>query len=110
MISDEFETFGDNHFWRGETKTKIFVQKTIHFIKNPEYSFKLNIHFLKIQNIHWKQIFFFLKSRTFIQKIHFLEEAYQPGLWTGGFVARLDYYLGHEKDCQEVLASVPTGA
>ena len=25
-------------------------------------------------------------------------------------LARLDYYLGYAKDCQEVLASVPTGA
>ena len=49
MISDEFETFGDNHFWRRQTKTKIFVQKIIHFIK--------------IQNIHSKQIFILLKSR-----------------------------------------------
>ena len=59
MISDEFETFGDNHFGRGQTKTKIFVQKIIHFIKiqndlskhnfffNPEYSFKGIIHFSK---------------------------------------------------------------
>ena len=39
-----------------------------------------------------------------------LKPKYRPGLWTGGFVARLDYYLGHEKDCQEVLASEPTGA
>ena len=76
MISDEFETFGDNHFWRGQTKTKIFVQKFIHFIK--------------IQNIHSKQIFIFQKSRIFIQyknsfflnpeysfkrTIHFLKEA-----------------------------------
>ena len=38
MISHVFETFGDNHFWRGQTKTKIFFQKIIHFIK--------------IQNIH----------------------------------------------------------
>ena len=58
MISDKFETFGDNHFWQGETKSKMFVQKIIHFIKiqnihlnqkfiskNPEYSFKAIIHF-----------------------------------------------------------------
>ena len=32
MIFDEFETFGDNHFWRGQTKTKILFQKLIHFI------------------------------------------------------------------------------
>ena len=58
MISDEFETFGDNHLWRGKTKTKIFVQKLIHF--------------KEIQNIHSKEIFIFLKSRIFIQKIiHF---------------------------------------
>ena len=39
-----------------------------------------------------------------------LKPKYRPGLWTGGFVAWLDYYIGHEKDCQEVSASVPTGA
>ena len=38
MISDEFETFGDNHFWRGQTITKIFVQKIIHFIKIHTHS------------------------------------------------------------------------
>ena len=54
VISDEFETFGDNHFWRRQTRTKIFVQNIIHFIK--------------IQNIHSKQIFIFFKSRIFIQK------------------------------------------
>ena len=68
VISDEFETFGDNHFWRGQTRTKIFVQNIIHFIKIQ------NIHFFKIQNIHSKQIFIFLKSRIFIQKIiHFFK-------------------------------------
>ena len=83
--------FKDYSFYKNIHSKQIFI------FKNPEYSFKTNI-------------LFFLKSRTFIQKIHFLKEAYRPGLWTGGFVARLDYYLGHEKDCQEVLASVPTGA
>ena len=88
VISDEFETFGDNHFWRRQTRTKTFVQNIIHFIKiqnihskqififlksrifiqtkysflsNPEYSFKNNIHFFKIQNIHSNKIFIFLK-------------------------------------------------
>ena len=57
MISDEFGTFGDKHFLRGQTKSNIFIKKIIHFIKiqnirskqififmNPEYSFKINIH------------------------------------------------------------------
>ena len=84
VISDEFKTFGDNHFWRRQTRTKIFVQKIIHFkkcrifiqkkysfFKNLEYSFKINIHFLRsleysfkkkrfsrIQNIHSKKYSF----------------------------------------------------
>ena len=34
------------------------------FFKNPEYSFKQNIHFFKIQNIHSnKKIIFFKKGR-----------------------------------------------
>ena len=45
MISDDFETFIDDNFLHGQTKTKIFVQKIIHFIK--------------IQNIHLKQILIF---------------------------------------------------
>ena len=88
MISDDFETFIDDNFWRWHTKTKILVKKIIHFIKiqnihsikififlksrifiqtkysfflNPEYSFKQNIHFFKIQNIHSNKIFIFLK-------------------------------------------------
>ena len=56
MISDEFETFGDNHFWRRQTKTQNVCSKIIHFIK--------------IQNIHLKQIFILLKSRIFIRKNH----------------------------------------
>ena len=59
MISDEFETFGDNHFWRGETKTKIFVQKIIHFIKIKNIHSKEIFIFFKIQNIHSKEIFIF---------------------------------------------------
>ena len=39
----------------------------IHFFEYPEYSFKTNIHFFKIQNIHSKKLFIFLKSRIFIQ-------------------------------------------
>ena len=53
MSSDEFETFGNNHFLRGQTKTEIFVQEIIHFIE--------------IDNIHSKKYSFFLKSRIFIQ-------------------------------------------
>ena len=53
MISDDFETFIDDNFGRRQTKTKILVQKIIHFIK--------------IQNIHSIKIFIFLKSRIFIQ-------------------------------------------
>jgi len=53
MISDDFETFIDDNFWRWHTKTKILVKKIIHFIK--------------IQNIHSIKIFIFLKSRIFIQ-------------------------------------------
>ena len=68
MISDEFETFGDNHFWRGETKTKIFVQKIIQFIKIKNIHSKEIFIFFKIQNIHSKEIFIFSKSRIFIQK------------------------------------------
>ena len=47
MISDDFETFIDDNFWRGQTKTIILVKKIIHFIK--------------IQNIHSNKIFIFLK-------------------------------------------------
>ena len=55
MISDEFEKFGDNHFRRGQTKTKMFIQKIIHFIK-------------KIQNIHSKQLLIFLKIQNIYSK------------------------------------------
>ena len=68
MISDEFETFGNNHFWRGQTKVKIFIQKIIHFWKIQNIHSKQIFIFLNIQNIHSKQIFIFLKSRIFIQK------------------------------------------
>ena len=53
MISDEFETFGDDRFGHGQTKTKILIQKTIHF--------------MKIHNVHSKQIFICLTSRIFFQ-------------------------------------------
>ena len=33
MISDEFETFGDDRFWRRQTRTKILNQKIILFMK-----------------------------------------------------------------------------
>ena len=45
MISDDFETFIDDNFWRGQTKNKLLVQKIIHFIK--------------IQNIQSKKYPFF---------------------------------------------------
>ena len=86
MVSDEFETFGNNHFWRKQTKTKMFI---------PEI-----IHFMKIQNIHSKQIFIFFKSRIFIQENYsfflksqifiqkkysfFWKRPYRPGLSTYG--------------------------
>ena len=54
MISDAFETFGYNHFWRGQTKTQNVCSKNYSFHKIPEYSFRTNIHFVKIQNIHSK--------------------------------------------------------
>ena len=68
VITDEFETFGDNHFWQGQTRTKIFVQIMIHFIKIQNIHSKQIFIFLKIQNIHSNKIFIFLKSRIFIQK------------------------------------------
>ena len=34
MILNEFETFGDVCFWRGQTKTRISIQKSIHFLKS----------------------------------------------------------------------------
>ena len=80
MISDEFETFGNNCFWRGQTKTKIFIQKIFQFIKiqnihlkqififkNLEYSFKTNIPFLKSRIIIQKNIPF-IKFRIFTKK------------------------------------------
>ena len=78
MISDEFKTFGDSRFRRRQNTTKIFVQKIIHFIKIQNIHSKqififfrnpfiqINIHFLKIQNVHSKRIFIFCK----IQNIH----------------------------------------
>ena len=76
-------------------KTKIFVQKLIHFKKksrvfiqkkyyyyflNPEYSFKRNINFFKIQNIHSKKVFILIKSWIFIQTKYsfFSKEAVSP--------------------------------
>ena len=52
-------------FDAGKLKPK-YLFKNCSFYKNPEYSFKRNNLFLKIQNIHSKQIFIFLK----IQNIH----------------------------------------
>ena len=58
MISDEFEIFGDNHFWHGQTKTKILVQKIIHFIRIQNiHSKQIFIFFLKIQNINPEHLF-----------------------------------------------------
>ena len=72
MISDEFETFGNNHFWRGQTKVKIFIQKIIHFWKIKNIHSKKS--FFKIQNITSRKLFIFSKSRIFIPKnIHFLK-------------------------------------
>ena len=52
----------------------MFVQKIIHFIKIQNVHSKQIFIFLKVQNIHSKQIFIFLKSRIFIQKIiHFFK-------------------------------------
>ena len=97
MISDDFETFIDDNFWRWHTKTKILVKKIIHFIKIQNiHSIKIfiflksrifiqqNFHFFRIQNIHSKKVFIFFKSRLFIQKnIHFFKRGrrpYRPGL------------------------------
>ena len=83
MISDEFETFGDNHFWCGQTKTETFVQKIIHFIKIQNIHSKQIFTFLKIQNIHSKEKIILLKSRIFIQKKYsffFKKGPYRPGL------------------------------
>ena len=49
MISDEFEAFGDNYSYAGKQKPKYLFKKLLIF-KNPEYSFKTNIHFLKISS------------------------------------------------------------
>ena len=63
-------TFRDNHFRRGQAKSKIFVKKTIHCIKIQ--NIQPNIQFLKIRNIYSKHTLIFLKSRIFIKKIiHF---------------------------------------
>ena len=43
------------------SKSRIFIQSKYSFFLNPEYSFKKNIHFLKIQNIHSNKIFIFSK-------------------------------------------------
>ena len=61
VISDEFETSWDNHFWRGQTRTKIFVQNIIHFIKIQNIHSNKIFIFFKIQNIHSNKIFIFLK-------------------------------------------------
>ena len=68
VISDEFETSWDNHFWLRQTRTKIFVQNVIHFIKIQNIHSKQIFICLKIQNIHSKEKIIFLKSRIFIQK------------------------------------------
>ena len=47
MISDEFEAFGDNYSYAGKLKPKYLFKKLLVF-KNSEYSFKTNIHLLKL--------------------------------------------------------------
>ena len=59
MISDEFKTFGDSRFRRRQNTTKIFVQKIIHFIKIQNIHSKQIFIFSKIQNIHSEQILIF---------------------------------------------------
>ena len=75
MISDDFETFIDDNFWRGRTKTKILVQKVIHFIKIQNNHSKEIFIFLKVQNIHSKQIFIFFKNPeySFKASVHFFK-------------------------------------
>ena len=118
VISDEFETFGDNHFWRRQTRTKIFVQNIIHFIKIQ------NIHFFKIQNIPSNKIFICLKSRIFIQTKYsfFSKRAVSPrAIWQLVNVSNIQFWdlwkgtvacFWHcpvELECaQTILASVLT--
>ena len=40
------------------------------FDKNPEYSFKTNIHFFEIPNIHSKEIFIFSKEAVSARGSH----------------------------------------
>ena len=68
MISDEFKTFGDSRFRRRQNTTKIFVQKIIHFIKIQNIHSKQIFIFFKMQNIYFKKIILFFKSQLIIQK------------------------------------------
>jgi len=61
MISEEFELLATTIFDAGKLKPK-FVQKIIHFIKIRNIHSKEIFMFSKIQNFHSKQIFFFVKS------------------------------------------------
>ena len=55
-------------------KSRIFIQNKYSFLKNPESSFKTNIHFSKIQNIHSKKYSFFQNSAfSFKKNIHFFK-------------------------------------
>ena len=47
MIWYEVETFCNDRFWHGQTKTGIYIQDGYLFLLNPDYSFKINIHFFK---------------------------------------------------------------
>ena len=67
MISDEFET--TTIFEAGKLKPKYLFKKSF-ILKNPKYSFKANIHFLKIQNIHSKKIFIFSKEAVSARATH----------------------------------------
>ena len=48
---------------------RIFIQSKYSFFLNPEYPFKQNIHFFKIQNIHSNKIFIFLKRAVSLTPI-----------------------------------------
>ena len=99
MISDEFEMFGDNHFWHGQTKTKILVQKIIHFIRIQNIPSKQIFIFQKSRIFIQKKLFIFLKSRIFIPKnIHFFKrgcigQGYQDVICCGDDVGHESYLI-----------------
>ena len=47
MIWYEVETFCNGRFWHGQTKTGICIQEDYLFLLYRDYSFKINIHFLR---------------------------------------------------------------